>query len=250
MSNSNVKNDRYITYFFHKAITEVAKFDNNIRLLDFGCGEGWLIKELRNFGYDVYGTDTWLTYNEAPNASNLKKINLVPYKLPFENNYFDIIISTSVLEHAMNTDECFKEMYRILKPGGYAMHIFPGKWYVPKEPHIYVPLVNWLWPYCPKWWLALWALFGVRNEFQKGKNWKEVYEINAKYVKNHLCYRSSNYYKKLSIDIFGNCSWPMVFYINNAVGGFSNFFKKLPFKSLSGLLSREFRMGFLVVKKN
>jgi SAM-dependent methyltransferase len=234
-----------IATFFNKAILEITGFSHPIKILDFGCGNGQLVKELKQYGYDLYGADLYLTNNDE----HLKKIQIDPYKLPFDNNYFDIIISTSVLEHAINTEECFKEIYRILKPSGYAMHMFPGKWYLPTEPHIYVPFINWLWPYCPKLWLMLWAIVGRRNNFQKGKPWKQVYSENIKFCKQNLSYKSTKYYQTLSMSIFGNCFWPMIFYINNAPGGFSKFFKLLPFKKLTGILSREFRMSFLVMKK-
>ena len=63
------------------------------------------------------------------------------------------------------------------------MHLYPSKWYLPSEPHIYVPLVNVFWPRCPRWWLALWARLGVRNEHQGHMGWKEVVDINVRYLR-------------------------------------------------------------------
>jgi len=239
-----------IATFFNKAILEIANFNTSIKLLDFGCGAGQLIEDLQQYGYDAYGTDLYINQENLTINDRLKKIQLNPYQLQFDSNYFDIVISTSVLEHAQNTQECFHEIHRILKPGGYAMHMFPGKWYLPSEPHIYVPLVNWFWPHCPKWWLMLWAMIGIRNQFQKGQSWKQVSEQNIQFCKTNLLYKNTKYYNNLAIKVFGNYSWPMVFYINNAPGKFSKIFRKLPIKSLSGFLSKEFRMSFLVMKKN
>jgi len=39
-------------------------------------------------------------------------------KLPFDNNYFDIVYSYGVLHHAKNTMTCLSEAVRVLKPGG------------------------------------------------------------------------------------------------------------------------------------
>ncbi len=250
MSNSTENNHlENISAFFHKAIYELAHFDTSIRLLDFGCGAGQLVNDLCNMGYDAYGSDVWTTYARKPINERLSEIQLGPYQIPFDNNHFDIVVSTSVLEHAQNTEECFKEIYRVLKPGGYAMHLFPGKWYLPSEPHIYVPLVNWFWPNCPKWWLMLWAVLGVRNEFQKGMSWKQAYFRNEQYCKQGLCYKNSKYYEELSMSVFKNFSWPMNFYVNHAKGGLNDILRKLPFKSILGALSKEFRMGFLVTQK-
>ena len=40
------------------------------------------------------------------------------YKLPFNTNTFDIVLSTQVLEHLEHPQQAIDEMYRVLKPGG------------------------------------------------------------------------------------------------------------------------------------
>lgn len=238
-----------VPVFFNTAIKELAGGNLSFKILDFGCGAGQLVKELRSLGYDAYGCDVFLDSKTESENGFLKKITMEPYKIPFGDGQFDIITSTSVLEHAQNTPECFYEIARVLKPGGYALHLLPGKFYLPTEPHIYVPLVSWFWPRIPDWWLALWAILGIRNEFQKSYSWQQTYAANKQYCANNLCYRSTGYYENLSTKVFGNFSWPMCFYIDHAGGGFSRLAKKLPFKSFWGGVSREFRMGFLVTKK-
>jgi len=246
VENNHLEN---IAAFFHAGIRELAHLNLPSTLLDFGCGAGQLVKDFCNMGYDAYGCDVWTTYTQKPVNERLSEIQLNPYRLPFEDNHFDIVVSTSVLEHAQNTEECFQEIYRVLKPSGYAMHLFPGKWYLPSEPHIYVPLANWFWPHCPKWWLMLWAMLGIRNEFQKSTDWKATYLANEQYCKQGLCYRSTKYYEDLCMEIFKNYAWPMKFYINHAPGGLNKILRKLPFQSILGALSKEFRMGFLVTQK-
>lgn len=235
------------------AILEICNFDqpSHTKVLDFGCGAGGLVNSLLSLGYDAYGCDVKADWLESPpgDTGRLKTIPLTPYRLPFEDNTLDVVVSTSVLEHAQNKEEYFQEFYRVLKVGGYSMHLFPGKWYMPYEPHIYVPLANFLWPKCPKWWLGLWALLGVRNEFQQDKTWKEVVELNYQYSLHGLSYWSNRKYRQLSMRVFGNCSFPMEFYITNAPGGFGRLFRRLPFKKISGSLSGELRMNFIVQRK-
>ena len=222
------------------------------KVMDFGCGKGNLVHALHRLGFDAYGCDVknYWTEEDLPVSEKLKTIPLSPYRLPFDNNTFDVVVSTSVLEHAQNTEECFREIHRVLKPGGYAMHHYPGKWYLPYEPHIYVPLVNYFWPRCSKGWLRLWALFGVRNEYQQDQSWQTVVAENHKYCQEGLSYLSTRQYRELSLKVFGNCQWPMKFYIENASGGFARIFKGLPFRKLSGVLSRELRMGLLILHKS
>lgn len=235
--------------FFDKAIRFIANKKKPLKILDFGCGAGQLARELQNLGYDVFGCDVYIAQSNENQGERFRQIQTNPYNIPFENETFDIVLSTSVLEHAQNTEEFFLEIKRVLKTGGYAMHILPGKYYLPTEPHLYVPLVSWFWPKCPDWWLALWAFLGIRNEFQKKALWRDVYKQNKVFCEENLCYHPTKYYEQLSNKIFGNFSWPMVFYIEHSSGGFAKLARKLPFKSILGKLSREIRMGFLAMQK-
>ena len=222
-----------------------------VKVLDFDCGKGDLVRDLSSLGYDTYGCDIEAYWEEESEieTSKLSKILLASYRLPFEEGTFDVVVSTSVLEHTQNKEEFFNEIHRVLKKGGYAMHLYPGKWYLPYEPHIYVPFVNMFWPNCPKWWLIAWAKLGVRNEFQKGKSWKEVADLNAQYCRYKLSYWSNRKYRKLSKKVFDNYSAPMKFYINYADGGAAKLFRKLPIKGLWGWLIGNTRMNFIVSKK-
>lgn len=51
-------------------------------------------------------------------------------QMTFEDNSFDLMISQDVFEHVMNPADAFREIDRILKPGG--AHIFTMPWY----PHL------------------------------------------------------------------------------------------------------------------
>jgi SAM-dependent methyltransferase len=240
--------------FIEAAIQKLGGFENpaSAKVLDFGCGKGELVQTLLRRGYDMYGCDTTAYWLEEglPVSERLSTIPLSPYRLPFAGNTFDVVISTSVLEHAQNKEDFFREIHRVLRPGGFAMHLYPGKWYLPYEPHIYVPLANFLWPHCPAWWLGLWALLGVRNEFQKNLPWQSVAAANQRYCREGLSYWTTRQYRELSLKVYGNCRWPMRFYINHSPGGFAHLFKRLPFKGFTGLLSREIRMGFMLLQKS
>ena len=58
-------------------------------------------------------------------------IDINNFKIPFENNSFDLVISTSVFEHVFNKEEAFREIKRVLKKDGLAIHNFPSKYYLP-----------------------------------------------------------------------------------------------------------------------
>ena len=47
-------------------------------------------------------------------------------KIPFNNDYFDFIFSSTVIEHVDNPTQVFKESFRVLKPGGFIHFIYPN----------------------------------------------------------------------------------------------------------------------------
>jgi SAM-dependent methyltransferase len=251
MTNDHAGEMFKVAGFFNQAIRQIAGLQepDKVQLLDFGCGAGSLMTAFSTLGYAAQGCDVALYGDAAPGAAARQQITQSPYRFPFEDNRFDIVVSTSVLEHAQNPNEYMTEISRVLKPGGYAMHLFPGKWYLPSEPHMYVPLANFFWPNCPLWWLKLWALLGRRSEHQKDWDWREVAAANLAYCQQGLCYLTTAEYNTLSRRYFKESRWPMDFYLANAYGSFARIARKLPFQSAWGWISREFRMGFLVQRK-
>jgi SAM-dependent methyltransferase len=234
--------------FFHKAILEIAKIGTACpaRVLDFGCGSGQLVERLLALGYDAYGCD--IVLEQA--TDRCRPIDLEPYRLPFSDGFFDVVVSASVLEHARNPSEYLAEIHRVLKGGGVAMHLLPGKWYLPFEPHILVPFANYFYPNCPTWWFAAWALLGPRHPDHKALSWRETVHAYRDFYDNGVFYLSTREHERLSRSVFGNCEWPMTFYLKHGCGGFARLCRRLPLQKLWGLLSREFRMAFLVQRKH
>lgn len=44
--------------------------------------------------------------------------------IPFDEDSFDVLVSDAVLEHVRNLNAMVSETHRVLKPGGYALHMF------------------------------------------------------------------------------------------------------------------------------
>lgn len=237
--------------FLTKAISEMAP-PRTPRVVDFGCGEGRLVGELLDRGLDAHGCDLGQFWDvSSPNAGRLASIQLDPYRLPYEDMSADVIVSTSVLEHVRNKEVVFREFFRILKPGGCAMHLFPAKNYLPVEPHIYVPLVNVMWPRCPRAWLAMWAWLGIRNEFQAGWPWRTVVAANVAFCETGIDYWSSRRLRRQSLAVFGNYDEPMRFFIDHGYGGFVRIARRMPrwTRGLSAWLGGRFRIVFVAQRR-
>ncbi len=97
------------------------------RILDVWCWAGWKwIYIAENYWSNVIWIDLNLNFlNQALNKAKEKKVSkLVSFKeenalnLSFNDNEFDIIIMSDVIEHIPDTEVLFKEVYRVLKKWG------------------------------------------------------------------------------------------------------------------------------------
>ncbi|MCK5346621.1 MAG: class I SAM-dependent methyltransferase [Candidatus Heimdallarchaeota archaeon] len=160
------------------------------KILDYGCGSGRHTYEYVDAGYkNVSGFDI-KDYVDLRAQEDKERFRFIdpndPFTIPFPDNYFDFIVSTSVFEHVTNQEQSIQEIARVLKPGGVTLHVFPSRWR-PIEPHIFVPFGGAI---QNKFWLWLWALLGVRNQYQVGRKAGGVVNTNATYCKSGLCYLS------------------------------------------------------------
>ena len=108
-------------------IVEVFKEHNVRKVLDLGCGSGRHLIYLAEHGSEVYGIDLaetgikiakdWLDEKEL--QADLK-IGSVYKKLPYEDDFFDAVVSIRVIHHARIEDirKAIKEIQRVLKPRG------------------------------------------------------------------------------------------------------------------------------------
>tara|TARA_X000000368_G_scaffold418978_1_gene421209 strand:+ start:4631 stop:5347 length:717 start_codon:yes stop_codon:yes gene_type:complete len=98
----------------------------NSKVLDFGCGRGEFLNGFIELGMDGYGVDfTDAAESLCPNAT-IKQADIELNGLPFEDNFFDVVFSKSVIEHFHNPDILVKETFRCLKPGGIAIIMVPS----------------------------------------------------------------------------------------------------------------------------
>jgi len=114
-SHSSVPWQQQILFDFLKSIS----IRKNFRCLDAGCGIGNNLKTLSVFIDDITACDISkdaLDYSKKKFQEGLIKfVEASVEKLPFPDNYFDLVVCTEVLEHVENLERAEKELMRVVK---------------------------------------------------------------------------------------------------------------------------------------
>ncbi|MBP1600243.1 MAG: hypothetical protein H6Q06_394 [Acidobacteria bacterium] len=144
------------------------KLSQILRVLDVGCGNGLLIAYLHEllprlnpgtrfeiFGLDVvdhgvqasgyFGRTVEMLTSRFPDVDWLDRLTLtcVDCDWPYDNGFFDVIVSNQVCEHVSDHDHFFAQIRRTLRTGGFSVHLFPlvnCLW----EGHLELPFVHWI----------------------------------------------------------------------------------------------------------
>lgn len=99
-------------------VSAKLKFNN---VLEVGCGEGSILSWLSkwNFSENLYGIDiseSGIEITKSKNINNLKEaLTYDGYHIPYENNHFDLIICSHVMEHVEHERVLLREIKRVSK---------------------------------------------------------------------------------------------------------------------------------------
>lgn len=127
---------------FQKSAREIMDFAarKSGKLLDVGCGVGWVVAEAKKRGFDAVGIDEAAPYVSVGKKylkANLQSISLENFRT---SRKFDIVVLNHVLEHIEKVEEFLEKIKTLLAPGGALvvacpnnrslMHfIFRDRWY-------------------------------------------------------------------------------------------------------------------------
>ena len=113
-------------------LDRLEKFRQTNRLLDVGCSAAFFLKLARDRKWDVQGvevSDFGVTFSR-------EKLNIPVFQgflqdAHFPDESFDAVFSSHVIEHVGDPVSLFKEMNRVLRPGGVLVTILPTQFSSP-----------------------------------------------------------------------------------------------------------------------
>jgi SAM-dependent methyltransferase len=137
-------------YFIRRDLCRNIRHHSNYlsgNLLDFGCG--------RKPYKDLFSVNSY-TGVDLEKTGHDHRLSLVDVyydgkTLPFENDRFDSLFCSEVLEHVFNPNEILKEMSRVLKNGAPALITTPFCWNEHEVPFDY----------------ARYSIFGMKHLLEK-----------------------------------------------------------------------------------
>lgn len=111
--------------YFRDALTRtLGRKPSGLRVLDLGCGGGYLAEEFARLGCTVTGVDPSEPSLEAARRHARESGLPIDYRrgtaeaIPFPDASFDAAVCCDVLEHVPDVAAALRETARVLRPGG------------------------------------------------------------------------------------------------------------------------------------
>ena len=95
------------------------------RLLEIGCGRGWLTQRTQEFCPATYGIDVnprSIAHGVAENLTCMDAVDLY-----FDSEQFEHVYSFHAIEHIADAEGALAEMERVVVPGGRVLLVYPAE---------------------------------------------------------------------------------------------------------------------------
>ena len=112
-----------------KIVESIPSNNQNINLLDIGTTPNTFFIKYLNPEFNVFSIDltNLMADRSRSKGIHFKACDLTKEQIPFENNYFDIVIFTEVLEHLfIPPNKVLMEIFRVLKENGILLFSVPN----------------------------------------------------------------------------------------------------------------------------
>lgn len=155
----------------------ISKFlppKSEMKILDIGCGSGLMLNSLEKYGqtFGMDMSDEAIAFSKEVFSGNIRQGSL-PDRVPFENNYFDLVTALDVIEHIDNDADALKSLKSIISNQGKAIITVPA-------------------------FMFLWSHFDVINEHKRRYTLKE---LNTKLLEAGFKVEKISYYNTLLFPI-------------------------------------------------
>lgn len=97
---------------------QILGISREARMVDLGCGNGWILGHSGNVSpvaVDISHLNCKLT---TQNTASTKAIQADAQNIPLQNESFDLVVCTDLIEHVPHPTAVVQEIMRILRPGG------------------------------------------------------------------------------------------------------------------------------------
>lgn len=108
-----------------REITRYLSLDSTDKILEIGCGRGFVAQKVQQLVPETYGVDVNPQCIENGVANNLQVMDAG--KLEFKDQHFDKVYSFHTIEHVPDPRDMLSEIGRVLKPGGRALLVYPAE---------------------------------------------------------------------------------------------------------------------------
>lgn len=112
------------------SIVEALKLRPNERVLDVGCGSGYVIKRMRAshmIGVDLSDTALKMARQNLVGMENVSLVKADAASLPFDDCSFDKIVCADVLEHVPDPRNAMREIERVANRGATIIIALPNE---------------------------------------------------------------------------------------------------------------------------
>ncbi len=116
--------------FVLAAVAEFAKAQKNrLRILDAGCGRGWMVHDLSRYG-EVLGIDIFV--DEAKKRYPDVRFQEMDIVSEFPNSTYDIVVSSETIEHLPREHQAehMRRIASVVRPGGMLVLTTPNRGYL------------------------------------------------------------------------------------------------------------------------